>query len=120
MKDQSINMKEIIYQAYYYLQGKQERLALQDAAAAVSSAKAKYRVELLEWMRDDNHHKHERESKAKARMDAFAKLQQAVKPRPSEPNLLRILETNYGQQRRLGTNILAFIKICITQVWRQD
>jgi ATPase subunit of ABC transporter with duplicated ATPase domains len=108
MKDQSINMKEINYQAYYYLQGKQERLALQDAA--VSSAKAKYRVELLEWMRDDNHHKHERESKAKARMDAFAKLQQAVKPRPSEPSLLRILETNDGQQRRLGTNILAFIK----------
>jgi hypothetical protein len=53
-------------------------------------------------------------------MDAFAKLQQAVKPRPSEPSLLRILETNDGQQRRLGTNILAFIKICITQVWRQD
>jgi hypothetical protein len=111
MKDQSINMKEIIYQAYYYLQGKQERLALQGAAAAVSSAKSKYRVELLEWMGDNNHHKHEREreSKAKARMDAFAKLQQAVKPRPSEPNL-RILETNDGQQRRLGTNILAFIK----------
>jgi hypothetical protein len=61
MKDQSINMKEIIYQAYYYLQGKQERLALQGAAAAVSSAKAKYRVELLEWMGDNNHHKHERE-----------------------------------------------------------
>jgi hypothetical protein len=33
MKDQSINMKEINYEAYY-LQGKQERLAfLQDAAA---------------------------------------------------------------------------------------
>jgi ATP-binding cassette subfamily F protein uup len=91
----SIYQYEGNYQAY--LQGKQERLALQDAA--VSSAKAKYRVE-LEWMRRQPQ---ARESKAKARVDAFAKLQQAVKPRPSEPNLR--IETN-GQQR-LGTNVLA-------------
>lgn len=86
-----------------YLQGKEERLALEDAA--VSSARAKYRVE-LEWMRRQPQ---ARESKAKARIDAFHKLEKATKPRQGDPNL-RI--ENDGQ-RRLGGKILTMKNVSL-------
>lgn len=86
-----------------YLQGKEERLALEDAAAA--SARSKYRVE-LEWMRRQPQ---ARESKAKARIDAFHKLEKATKPRQGDPNL-RI--ENEGQ-RRLGGKILTMKNVSL-------
>ena len=79
-----------------FLQGKEARLALEDAA--VQSAKAKYRVE-LDWMRRQPQ---ARESKSKARIDAFYKLEKATKPRSADPNLT----LNTDDQRRLGGNIL--------------
>jgi ATP-binding cassette subfamily F protein uup len=80
-----------------YLQGKQERLVLE--SAAVQSAKAKFRVE-LEWMRRQPQ---ARQTKSKARIDAFYKLQQATKPRPLDPSLSIDSE---GKQR-LGSKILS-------------
>jgi len=80
-----------------YLQAKEDRLAVEDAA--VQSAKSKYRVE-LDWMRRQPQ---ARETKSKARIDAFYKLQQATKPRPLDPNLA--LDTS--GQRRLGTKIIS-------------
>merc|ERR1712157_270789 len=80
-----------------YLQGKEERLAAEDAA--IANAKSKYRVE-LEWMRKQPQ---ARESKSKARIDAFYKLQNSIKP-SSEQN------TNYlnlsNRKRRIGNQIL--------------
>lgn len=80
-----------------YLQGKEERLAMEDAA--VQAAKAKYRVE-LDWIRRQPQ---ARESKSKARIDAFYKLEKATKPRPLDPNLM--LDTE--GQRRIGGKILS-------------
>jgi ATP-binding cassette subfamily F protein uup len=82
-----------------YLEAKQERLASEDAA--VAAAKSKYRVE-LEWMRRQPQ---ARESKSKARIDAFYKLEKATKPRPRDPNL-NLVETA-GGSRRIGTKILS-------------
>lgn len=81
-----------------YLTGKQERLALEDAA--MQSAKAKYRVE-LEWMRRQPQ---ARESKSKARIDAFYKLQKSTKPRPRDASLSI---DNDGGQRRIGGKIVS-------------
>jgi ABC transport system ATP-binding/permease protein len=83
-----------------YLQAKEERLALEDAG--VQAAKAKYRVE-LEWMRRQPQ---ARESKSKARIDAFYKLEKATKPRPRDPNL-NLVETVGGESRRIGTKIVS-------------
>lgn len=86
------------YQGNYatYLEKKAERLALEDAA--VQAAKSKYKVE-LEWMRRQPQ---ARETKQKARQDAFYKLEKATKPRAVDPKL----EMDKGGQRRLGNNIL--------------
>jgi ATP-binding cassette subfamily F protein uup len=81
-----------------YLQGKEERLLLEDAA--VQAARAKYRVE-LDWMRRQPQ---ARESKSKARIDAFYKLQKATKPRAREAALS--LESA-GGERRMGGKILS-------------
>lgn len=85
-----------------YLQGKEERLAAEDAA--VQAAKAKYRVE-LEWMRRQPQ---ARESKSKARIDAFYKLEKATKPQPRDPSLT--IDTG-GSQRRIGGKILSMRNI---------
>jgi ABC transport system ATP-binding/permease protein len=81
-----------------YLQGKEDRLALEDAA--VQSAKAKYRIE-LDWMRRQPQ---ARQTKSKARIDAFYKLQQATKPRPRDASIT--LDRGAGEQR-LGSKILS-------------
>jgi len=86
-----------------YLEGKDARLALQDAA--VQSAKAKYRVE-LDWMRRQPQ---ARESKSKARIDAFYKLEKATKPRSLDPSLAL---ANDGQ-RRMGGNILSMQNVSL-------
>ena len=91
----SIYTYEGNYQAY--LEGKEERLAAEDSA--VQAAKAKHRVE-LEWMRRQPQ---ARESKSKARIEAFYKLEKATKPRPRDPNLT--IES--GEGRRLGGKILS-------------
>ena len=80
-----------------FLQGKEERLALEDSA--VQSAKAKYRLE-LEWMRRQPQ---ARQTKSKSRIDAFYKLQKATKPRSKDESL--ILES--GGDRRIGGKILS-------------
>jgi ATP-binding cassette subfamily F protein uup len=80
-----------------YLEAKADRLAIEDAA--VQSAKSKYRVE-LDWMRRQPQ---ARQSKSKARIDAFFKLEKATKPRSVDPNLL----LGGGDQQRLGTNIVS-------------
>lgn len=87
-----------------YLQGKEERLAAEDAT--VQAAKAKYRVE-LEWMRRQPQ---ARETKAKARIDAFYKLQKATKPRPRDPSLAIEQEG----KRRLGGKIISMRSVNLT------
>jgi ABC transport system ATP-binding/permease protein len=89
-----------------YLQAKEERLALEDAA--VQSAKSKYRVE-LEWMRRQPQ---ARESKSKARIDAFYKLEKATKPRSRDPNL-DLIETAGGKSRRIGTKIVSMKNVSL-------
>lgn len=81
-----------------FLQGKAERLANEDQA--FRDAKKKYKNE-LEWMRRQPQ---ARETKQKARIDAFYKLEKSTKPRVKDPTL----ELTDGQ-RRLGGNIL---KVC--------
>jgi len=83
-----------------FLEAKEQRLAAEDAE--VRSAKAKYRVE-LEWMRRQPQ---ARETKQKARMDAFYKLEKATKPRPRDPNLNLIQQAD-GGTRRIGGTILS-------------
>ena len=80
-----------------FLEKKTERLAIEDAN--INAAKSKYRVE-LEWMRRQPQ---ARESKSKARQDAFYVLEKATKPRAVDPSLS--LDVKDGQ-RRLGNNIL--------------
>jgi ATP-binding cassette subfamily F protein uup len=94
------------YQGDYqdYLQGKQERLANEDAA--VQAAKSKYKVE-LEWMRRQPQ---ARQTKAKARIDAFFKLEKAAKPRAREGSLLI---ANNGENARLGTKILSMRNVSL-------
>lgn len=78
-----------------FLQGKAERLANEDQA--FREAKKKYKNE-LDWMRRQPQ---ARETKQKARIDAFYKLEKSTKPRVQDPTL----ELTDGQ-RRLGGNIL--------------
>ncbi len=86
-----------------YLLAKEERLANEDAA--VASAKSKYRVE-LEWMRRQPQ---ARQSKSKARIDAFYKLEKATKPRPLDPNLT----LGISGQQRLGTKIISMRNVSL-------
>jgi ATP-binding cassette subfamily F protein uup len=86
-----------------YLQAKEERLAAEDAA--IHSAKSKYRVE-LEWMRRQPQ---ARQTKSKARIDAFYKLEKATKPRPLDPNLA----LDNGAQQRLGTKIMSMRNVSL-------
>mmetsp|Transcript_16704 Transcript_16704/g.36341 ORF Transcript_16704/g.36341 Transcript_16704/m.36341 type:complete len:530 (+) Transcript_16704:28-1617(+) len=80
-----------------YLEGKEARMANEDAA--LRAASAKYRTE-IEWMRTQPR---ARESKSKARIDAFYKLEKSTKPRAVEADLE--LNTKDGQ-RRIGKNVL--------------
>lgn len=80
-----------------FLEKKAERLAVEDANT--QSAKSKYRVE-LEWMRRQPQ---ARQSKSKARQDAFYTLEKSTKPRAVDSSLN--LDSKDGQ-RRLGNNIL--------------
>ena len=78
-----------------YLEGKAARLANEDAA--LSSTKKKFATELA-WMRKQPSG---RQSKSKARQEAFFKLQKMVKPRKVDPKL-----TLTNDDRRLGGNVL--------------
>jgi ATP-binding cassette subfamily F protein uup len=86
-----------------YLEGKEDRLANEDQA--VREAKKKYKSE-LEWMRRQPQ---ARETKQKARIEAFYKLEKSTKPRVKDP----ALELS-DRQRRLGGNIL---KVCTMYLW---
>lgn len=86
-----------------FLQAKDDRLALEDAA--VQAAKAKYRVE-LDWMRRQPQ---ARQSKSKSRIDAFYKLRKATKPRAKEASLS--LESGNG--RRIGGKILSLRNVSL-------
>ncbi|KAL3797321.1 hypothetical protein ACHAWO_005480 [Cyclotella atomus] len=86
-----------------FLQNKAERLANEDQA--FREAKKKYKNE-LEWMRRQPQ---ARETKQKARMDAFYKLEKSTKPRVKDPTL----ELNDGQ-RRLGGNILKLRNVSLS------
>jgi ATP-binding cassette subfamily F protein uup len=90
-----------------YLEAKEARLALEDAA--VRAAKSKYKVE-LDWMRRQPQ---ARESKSKARIDAFYKLEKSTKPRPRDPNL-DLVQTSGGTERRIGGKILSMRNVCLT------
>ena len=79
-----------------YLEAKEERL--QRDEAAMQSARNKYRIE-LDWMRRQPQ---ARETKQKARIDAFYRLQASTKPKPLDPSLTLSAET-----RRLGGKILS-------------
>ncbi|KAL3923596.1 MAG: hypothetical protein SGILL_001566, partial [Bacillariaceae sp.] len=82
-----------------FLEAKDARLAVEDAA--VQAAKSKHRVE-LEWMRRQPQ---ARQSKSKARIDAFYKLEKATKPRTPDPSL-DLIDTVGGKSRRIGNKIL--------------
>ena len=84
-----------------YLEGKEARLLVEDAN--LRAASAKYRTE-LDWMRRQPQ---ARESKGKARIDAFYKLEKATQPRAAEANL--DINSNDGQ-RRIGKNVLSIKK----------
>jgi ATP-binding cassette subfamily F protein uup len=88
------------YQGSYqdYLQGKEDRLASLDAE--YQSSKAKYRLE-LDWMRRQPQ---ARATKAKARIEAFYKLQKSTKPRPQDASL-QIDGTDAS--RRIGGKIVS-------------
>jgi ABC transport system ATP-binding/permease protein len=86
-----------------FLQAKEERLSNEDAA--VQAAKAKYRVE-LDWMRRQPQ---ARQSKSKARIEAFYKLEKATKPRALDPNLM----LGSGVQNRLGSKIISMRNVCL-------
>ncbi|KAL3810220.1 hypothetical protein ACHAXA_006360 [Cyclostephanos tholiformis] len=79
-----------------YLSGKEERLANEDQAYRV--AKGRYKAE-LDWMRRQPQ---ARQTKQKARIDAFYKLEKSTKPRVRDPSL----DLGEEGQRRLGGNIL--------------
>jgi len=95
------------YQGNYanFLEKKEERLTLEDAA--IQNARNKYAGE-LEWMRKQPQG---RQTKQKARQDAFYKLETSTKPRVLDPNL------NLGGedgQRRLGGNVLKLKNVSLT------
>jgi len=90
-----------------YLEGKEERLAAEDAA--IANAKSKYKVE-LEWMRRQPQ---ARESKGKARIDAFYKLEKSTKPRPRDPNL-DLVQISNGDTRRIGTKTVSMNGVTLT------
>jgi ATP-binding cassette subfamily F protein uup len=103
-----------------YLQAKDERLANEDQA--VLAAKAKYRVE-LDWMRRQPQ---ARQTKAKARIDAFYKLETSTKPRLVDPNL-NLMDASGDSQRRMGTKIVSVrtvacvcVCVCVQQVPRSQ
>lgn len=79
-----------------YLAAKDERIALEDAALRAN--KAKYKLE-LDWMRRQPQ---ARETKQKARIDAFYKLEKATKPQPRDSSLL----IGEASSQRIGTKIL--------------
>jgi ATP-binding cassette subfamily F protein uup len=79
-----------------YLEGKEARLANEDAT--LSSTKKKFANELA-WMRKQPSG---RQSKSKARIEAFYKLQKMTKPRAADPTL-----TLTNDSRRIGANILS-------------
>lgn len=78
-----------------FLESKAERLAIEDQAFRES--KMKYKSELA-WMRRQPQ---ARQTKQKARIDAFHKLEKSTTPRVKDPTL-ELTES----QRRLGGNIL--------------
>lgn len=80
-----------------YLESKEARWATEDALT--QAMKNKYKVE-LDWMRRQPQ---ARQSKAKARIDAFYKLEKATKPRPRDASLTIQAD---GTERRLGGKIL--------------
>mmetsp|Transcript_3611 Transcript_3611/g.7967 ORF Transcript_3611/g.7967 Transcript_3611/m.7967 type:complete len:736 (+) Transcript_3611:101-2308(+) len=79
-----------------YLEGKEERLANEDQL--FKERKAKLKKE-LEWMRRQPQ---ARQTKQKAREQAFYKLEKSTKPRVKDPKL----ELNDDGQRRMGGNVL--------------
>lgn len=79
-----------------FLQAKEDRLALEDAA--VQTAKAKYKLE-LEWMRRQPQ---ARQTKSKSRIDAFYKLQKSTKPRPQD-----VMLSLESADRRVGGKIMS-------------
>mmetsp|Transcript_1113 Transcript_1113/g.2623 ORF Transcript_1113/g.2623 Transcript_1113/m.2623 type:complete len:810 (-) Transcript_1113:364-2793(-) len=90
-----------------YLLAKEERLAAEDAA--IANAKSKYRVE-IEWMRKQPQ---ARQSKSKARIDAFYKLEKSTKPRPRDPNL-DLVQISNGDTRRIGTKTVSMKGVTLT------
>jgi len=87
-----------------YLEGKEERLAIEDQS--VREAKTKYKKE-LDWMRRQPQ---ARQTKQKARIEAFYKLEKSTKPRVKDPTL----ELAEDGQRRLGGNILKMRNVSLS------
>ena len=102
-RTKSIDIFTILQYQYEYsgtymdfLQAKDDRLALEDAA--VQTAKAKYKLE-LEWMRRQPQ---ARQTKSKSRIDAFYKLQKSTKPRTQD-----IMLSLESADRRVGGKIMS-------------
>lgn len=90
-----------------YLEAKAERLENEDTA--IANAKARYKNE-LQWMRKQPQ---ARQSKSKARIDAFYKLEKSTKPRPRDPNL-NLVEISSGDTRRIGTKTVSMKGVTLT------
>lgn len=87
-----------------FLEKKADRLGLEDINA--QEARLKYKSE-LEWMRRQPQ---ARQSKQKARQDAFYKLQKSVKPKAFDSSIDLGDATN---QNRLGQNVLSLKNVCL-------
>jgi ATP-binding cassette subfamily F protein uup len=85
-----------------FLEGKQARLDNEDAA--MSATKKKFASELA-WMRKQPSG---RQSKSKARQEAFYKLEKMAKPKRVDPTL-----TLNNDDRRLGGNILKMTNVSL-------
>ena len=82
-----------------FLEGKEDRLAREDAMA--QAARTKFRRE-LDWMRRQPQ---ARQSKAKSRIDAFYKLEKAIRPKAQDSSFG--FDSAGGDSRRVGGKILS-------------
>jgi len=91
-----------------FLEAKEARWAMEDAN--LQTAKSKYKLE-LEWMRRQPQ---ARQTKAKARIEAFYKLEKATKPTRSKSQLTLVDDASLKNRRRLGTTVLKCVGVSLS------
>jgi len=91
-----------------FLEAKEARWAMEDAN--LQTAKSKYKLE-LEWMRRQPQ---ARQTKAKARIEAFYKLEKATKPTRSKSQLTLVDDASLNSRRRLGNTVLKCVGVSLS------